>query len=670
MASDAAARAEQLRQQIVHHEHCYYVLDAPEVSDAEFDQLMLELAALEEAHPELRTPSSPTQRVGGTVRAGLTTIVRNKPMLSLSNVFSKEEWLAFDSRLHRVLGLPETEAIAYIVEPKLDGLAMSLVYEDGILVQGATRGDGTTGEDVTENVRTIRTVPLKLRWPRGEVPARFEVRGEVVITQKGFEKMNIEQAKLGEKQFVNPRNAAAGAIRQLDPKITAKRPLDFFAHSAGESSVDFSSHEEFITLLRALGFKLAPGIVRVEGPEAVWKVVDEFDQHRRTLAFGVDGAVIKANSRALQKKAGEVSKSPRWATAFKYAPEEATTVVEQIDINVGRTGALTPVAFLRPVFVGGVTVSRATLHNEQELARKDVRVGDTVFVRRAGEVIPEVVSVVLAKRPADAVPYTMPKHCPVCGADAVREEGEAALRCGNLLCPAQFKQRVRHFAMRTSLDIEGLGEQLIEQAVDAGKVKQLVDIYTLPFAEWTSLERMGDKSAENLLKAIAASKQRPLERFLHGLGIRHVGEFVSKRLAQAFGSIDALRLADAHALQKVHGIGPEVATAVANYFHSEVGKQEIDALLAQGFVLAAPKIDQAGVFAGKTVVLTGTLEKLSRDEAKAQIEALGGRVSGSVSKKTSLLVAGAEAGSKLDKAQELGIEVWDEARLLSELGQG
>lgn len=671
-APSAHEQINELRERIRYHEHRYYVLDAPEVSDGEFDALMRELIELESKHPELHDPASPTQRVGGAPREGISTVVRRMPMLSLSNVYNEEEVKDFDARLRRFLAREEGPELVYVVEPKLDGLAMSLVYERGVLKEAATRGDGTTGEDVTDNVRTMRTVPLRLNWSAdgdkaGPLPARFEVRGEVVMTHKGFAKMNEEQAKLGEKQFVNPRNAAAGAIRQLDPAITAKRPLEFFAHSSGESDVHFSSHHEFLTFLTTIGFKIAPGIRQATGPGEVWAAITEFDQARQQLPFGVDGAVIKLDSAKDQEKAGFVSKSPRWATAFKYPPEEATTVVEDIGVQVGRTGALTPVAHLQPVFVGGVTVSRATLHNQQELERKDVRVGDTVFVRRAGEVIPEVVAVVLSKRPPGAVPFKMPTHCPVCSVEATREEGEAAWRCPNLRCPAQFKERVRHFAMRTALDIEGLGEKLIEQLIDSGKVKQLADLYALPFSDWMSLDRMGEKSAENIVSALGASKKRPLERFLHGLGIRHVGEFVAKRLAQSFGSIDALRAADADTLQKVHGIGPEVASAVAAYFHAPDSRAELDALLAHGFELAAPAAVSGGAFSGKTVVLTGTLASLSRDEAKARIETQGGRVSGSVSKKTHILVAGADAGSKLEKATELGVEIWDEAKLLEHL---
>ena len=501
-----AQRAKKLRDTLAHHEHLYHVLDAPEISDAEYDALMRELVALEEAHPELRAPNSPTQRVGATPREGFRTITRDKPMLSLSNAFSEEELREFDGRLQQRLGVA---ALDYVLEPKLDGLAVSCTYENGELVEASTRGDGTTGEDITENMRTVRSLPLSLHGRH--VPAMLEVRGEVVMTKVSFEKLNADQLQRGEKTFVNPRNAAAGAVRQLDPRITKQRPLDFFAHSRGESSETWPAHSAFLEALKGFGFKISPHIVRCTGADAAWASVQAFEAQRQSLPFAVDGMVIKLDDTALEERAGFVSRSPRWATAYKYPPEEATTVVDNIDVQVGRTGALTPVAHLRPVFVGGVTVSRATLHNADELARKDVRVGDTVFVRRAGEVIPEVVSVVLDKRPEGAESFVFPDRCPVCGGEVHRVPEEAAYRCINPGCPAQLKERVRHFASRGALDIEGLGEKLVEQLVDSGKVKHLADVYALTLEDWMALERMGEKSAENMLEALHESLQRLLE---------------------------------------------------------------------------------------------------------------------------------------------------------------
>lgn len=662
MTVSSSKRAKQLRDELAHHEHLYHVLDAPEISDAEYDTLMRELLALEEAHPELRTANSPTQRVGAAAREGFRTVTRAKPMLSLANAFSEEELREFDARLQQRLGIA---LLHYIMEPKLDGLAVSCLYEDGELVEASTRGDGTTGEDITENMRTVRSLPLTLH---GHAPERLEVRGEVVMTKASFEKLNAEQLKRGEKTFVNPRNAAAGAVRQLDPRITKQRPLDFFAHSRGDSSSSWPAHSAFLAALKSFGFKISPQVVECDGPDAAWAQVQAFEALRQTLPFAVDGMVIKLDDTALEERAGEVSRSPRWATAYKYPPEEATTVVDNIDVQVGRTGALTPVAHLRPVFVGGVTVSRATLHNADELARKDVRIGDTVFVRRAGEVIPEVVSVVLDKRPAGAVSFAFPDKCPVCGGEVHRDPEEAAYRCINPGCPAQLKERVRHFASRGALDIEGLGEKLVEQLVDSGKVKHLADVYNLALEDWMTLERMGEKSAVNMMEALKESTARPLERFVYALGIRHVGEFVAKRLARELGTLEAIRTAAVDTLERIHGIGPEVAAAVAEFFAAPKNAEEVDALLIHGFSLPPPAAIAGGPFTGKTVVLTGTMT-MPRDQAKILIEGQGGRVSGSVSKKTQLVIAGADAGSKLKKATELGIEIWDEEKLMEALAE-
>ncbi len=663
---DPAARAKKLREQIAHHDHLYYVLDAPEIADVEYDALFRELVALEAAHPELVTSDSPSQRVGGKPREGFRTYTREKPMLSLANIYSEEELLEFDARVRKMLG--RTEPVDYVLEPKLDGLAMSCIYEHGVFVHASTRGDGVTGEEVTDNLRTVRSLPLRLRG--AHPPELLEVRGEVVMSKRAFDRLNEAQLAAGARTFVNPRNAAAGAVRQLDSRITAKRQLDFYVHSAGLSSVRAKSHSGFLKQLGELGFRV-PEHWRVHGAAEAWRRVQAFEQSRHALPFGIDGVVIKVDDTALQEKLGEISRSPRWATAYKYPPEEATTRVADIQVSVGRTGAITPFAVLEPVFVGGVTITTATLHNPDELARKDVRKGDTVFVRRAGDVIPEVMAVVLEKRPAHSRPFHFPSKCPACGSPIVREEDEAVPRCTGLSCPAQLKERVRHFASRGAMDIEGLGEKLVGQLVDQGIVERLSDVFALDLKTLTELERMGEKSAAKLVGAIATAKHRPLERFLHGLGIRHVGEVVAKRLAQGFRTLDALLEADTPAIERVPNIGPEVAAAVHTFFAVAANRRDIQRMRDLGLVLTAPhapKVVAGGPFAGKTFVLTGGLSAMSREEASAKIEEKGGKVAGSVSKKTSVVIAGSDAGSKLKKAQELGLEVWDEDRFISELG--
>ena len=671
-----AVRAAQLRQQLQHHGHLYYVLDAPEIPDAEYDRLFRELQALETAHPELLTADSPTQRVGGRVLDAFAAVRHAVPMLSIrtetDTTSSGAE--AFDARIRRELALSEADpAVQYVAELKFDGLAMSLRYENGVLVQAATRGDGETGEDVTQNVRTIGQVPLRLP---PDVPAVLEVRGEVYMRRDDFEALNERQRQRiaagakGEKTFVNPRNAAAGAVRQLDSGIAADRPLSFFAYGLGEVSAETTSrwgaHYDMLMQLKAWGFPVAEQTAVVEGAAGLVGFHQRIAGERDRLPYDIDGVVYKVNVLALQHQLGFVTREPRWAVAHKYPAQEEMTQVLAIDVQVGRTGKLTPVAKLAPVFVGGVTVTNATLHNELEARRKDVRVGDTVIVRRAGDVIPEVVSVVLDKRPADAMVFTMMDHCPVCGSLAEREEGEADHRCtGGLFCSAQRKQAVWHFAHRRAMDIEGLGDKLVDQLVDSGRVNTLADLYGLQLQDLAGMDRMAEKSAQNLLYALEKSKQATLPRFVFGLGIRHVGEATAKELARHFGQLDAIMVASEDALLQVADVGPVVAHSIHTFFAQAHNREVVQALRdagvswAEGDALAPTEMPLAGV----TVVLTGTLQSMGRDEAKDKLEALGAKVAGSVSKKTSYVVAGAEAGSKLDKAQSLGVPVLDDAGL-------
>jgi DNA ligase (NAD+) len=673
----AATRAAQLRQQLQHHGHCYYVLDAPEIPDAEYDRLFRELQAIEAAHPELLTADSPTQRVGGRVLDAFASVRHAVPMLSIRTETDTESSgaEAFDARMRRELGLAETDpAVYYVAELKFDGLAMSLRYENGVLVQGATRGDGETGEDVTANVRTIGQIPLRL--PEG-VPAVLEVRGEVYMRRDDFEALNERQRQRiaagakGEKTFVNPRNAAAGAVRQLDSGIAADRPLSFFAYGLGEVTAPaeqplWTTHFDMLTQLKAWGFPVAEQTAVVDGASGLVAFHQRIAAQRDSLPYDIDGVVYKVNDLALQQQLGFVTREPRWAVAHKYPAQEEMTTVQAIDVQVGRTGKLTPVAKLAPVFVGGVTVTNATLHNELEARRKDVRVGDTVIVRRAGDVIPEVVSVVMDKRPADAMVFTMMSHCPVCGSLAEREEGEADHRCtGGLFCSAQRKQAVWHFAHRRAMDIEGLGDKLVDQLVDSGRVNTLADLYNLQLQDLAGMDRMAEKSAQNLLDALEKSRQTTLARFVFSLGIRHVGEATAKELARHFGQLDAIMAASEDALLLVADVGPVVAHSIHTFFAQDHNREVVQALRdagitwVEGNALAPTEMPLAGV----TVVLTGTLQSMGRDEAKDKLEALGAKVAGSVSKKTTYVVAGAEAGSKLDKAQSLGVPVLDDAGL-------
>jgi len=671
-----AARAAQLRQQLQHHGHCYYVLDAPEIPDAEYDRLFRELQAIEAAHPELLTADSPTQRVGGQVLDAFAQVRHAVPMLSIRTETDTESSgaEAFDARMRRELNLAEADpAVQYVAELKFDGLAMSLRYENGVLVQAATRGDGETGEDVTANVRTIGQIPLRLS---ADVPAVLEVRGEVYMRRDDFEALNDRQrARIaagakGEKTFVNPRNAAAGAVRQLDSGIAADRPLSFFAYGLGEvtgaAEPLWARHFDMLMQLKAWGFPVAEQTAVVEGAAGLVGFHQRMAAERDQLPYDIDGVVYKVNDLTLQQQLGFVTREPRWAVAHKYPAQEEMTTVQAIDVQVGRTGKLTPVAKLFPVFVGGVTVTNATLHNELEARRKDVRVGDTVIVRRAGDVIPEVVSVVLDKRPADAMVFTMMSHCPVCGSLAEREEGEADHRCtGGLFCSAQRKQAVWHFAHRRAMDVDGLGDKLVDQLVDSGQVNTLADLYHLKLENLASMDRMAEKSAVNLLDALEKSKQATLARFVFALGIRHVGEATAKELARHFGQLDAIMVASEDALLQVADVGPIVAHSIRTFFDQAHNREVVQALRdagvtwAEGDALAPTEMPLAGL----TVVLTGTLQSMGRDEAKDKLEALGAKVAGSVSKKTSYVVAGAEAGSKLDKAQSLGVPVLDDAGL-------
>jgi DNA ligase (NAD+) len=667
----ASRHAQSLRDALTRHAHAYYVLDAPTIPDAEYDRLFRELEQLEQAHPELVTSDSPTQRVGAAPAVEFGEVRHRVPMLSLANAFDDEEVTAFDRRVREALG--SDAPVDYAVEPKFDGLAVSLTYSDGVLAVGATRGDGESGEDVTTNLRTVQAIPLRLHAAAGAMPALLEVRGEVLMRKRDFERLNAEQRAKGEREFVNPRNAAAGSLRQLDPKMTAARKLWFFAYGAVAAdgvALPADRHSDLMDWLAALGFPVTADRARVSGVDGLLGYYRDIGERRARLAYDIDGVVYKVDRLELQQRIGFVSRAPRFALAHKFPAEEALTELLEIEVQVGRTGALTPVARLAPVFVGGVTVTNATLHNEDEVRRKDVRIGDTVVVRRAGDVIPEVARTVPERRPAGAREFVMPAQCPVCGSAVVRPEGEAISRCsGGLICAAQRKQGLLHFASRRAMDIEGLGEKLVEQLVDGGVVHTLADLYTLDAARLGALERMGEKSAANLVAAIEASRTRPLQRLVFALGIRNVGETTARDLARHFGSLEALMAADVEALQQVPDVGPVVAQSVATFFGETHNQAVIAALLQAGVAPEppppVPAIADSGAspVAGRTFVLTGTLPVLSRDEARALIEAAGGKVSGSVSKKTHYVVAGEEAGAKLDKAQALGLTILDEAGL-------
>ena len=667
------ARAALLRSELTRHNYNYYVLDQPAIADAEWDKLFYELAALEAKYPELVTSDSPTQRVGSAPLDAFASVTHRVPMLSLGNAFSAEDIENFDRRCRE--GLDVASEIDYACEPKFDGLAISLTYENGVFTQGATRGDGAVGEDVTHNLRTVRAIPLSLPAASGAGAQRLEVRGEVLMLKKDFEALNARQAAKGEKLFVNPRNASAGSLRQLDPKLTAERPLTFFAYGIGAvENIDLpESHSALMDWLAAQHFPVANERRVVRGLAGLAAYYADIGTRRAALPYDIDGVVFKVNRFSQQQALGFVSRAPRFAIAHKFPAEEATTVLLGIDVQVGRTGAITPVARLQPVFVGGTTVSNATLHNEEELRRKDLMIGDTVIVRRAGDVIPEVAAVIYDKRPADAKPFVMPTHCPQCASLIVKLEGEAIARCsGGLFCPAQRKQALLHYAQRRAVDIEGLGDKLVEQLVDADIVHTPADLYRLGIAALAGLARMAEKSAANLYAAIEKSKHTTLPKFLFGLGIRHVGETTAKDLAKHFGALDAIMDAPLEQLLEVRDVGPVVAQSLRKFFDEPHNREVVEQLRAGGvrwheFEPSAKPAAASGVFAGKTVVLTGTLSSMSRDDAKEKLETLGAKISGSVSKKTDFVVAGAEAGSKLDRARELGVAVLDEEQFNSML---
>ncbi len=672
MTSAPAQRAAELRSQLNHHAHLYYVLDAPEVPDAEYDRLFAELQAIEAAHPELLTPDSPTQRVIGAVLAGLTPVRHVVPMLSITTETDTTEGgaLAFDARVRRELALTEADPpVAYAAELKFDGLAMNLRYEGGVLVQAATRGDGETGEDVTQNVRTIGQIPLRLQGRAEDLPAVLEVRGEVYMRRDDFEKLNERQRERGEKTFVNPRNTAAGAIRQLDPALVRQRPLCFYAYGLGEvQGWELpATHAGLLDALAAFGLPVNADRVVVQGPAGLVDFHRAMAARRDALPFDIDGVVYKVNSRELQARLGFKTREPRWAVAHKYPAQEQVTTLLAIDIQVGRTGKLTPVARLEPVFVGGTTVSNATLHNVFEMRRKGVRVGDKVVIRRAGDVIPEVVGRVPGDRPAYVPNFHMPRECPVCRSEAVREKGGIEYRCtGGVFCPAQRKQALLHFAGRRAMDIEGLGDKLVEQLVDAGIVSSLPGLYKLGVAKLAALDRMAEKSATNIVDALEKSKTPTLARFLFSQGSLQVGETTAKDLARHFGTLDKLMNGSVEQLLEVPDVGPIVAASIHTFFAQPHNREVVEQLLAAGVSpkeSAGEADDRPRPLLGKTLVLTGTLPTLSRDEAQALIEEAGGKVSGSVSKKTSYVIAGEEAGSKLEKARTLGVVVLDEAGL-------
>lgn len=661
--AQALTEAEHLRAEIRHHEFLYYVLDAPEVTDAEYDRMLVRLRELEAAWPDDVPADSPTRRVGGKVNPQFTAVKHLTPLLSLGNAFSEEELIAFDQRVRS--GLAEGSEVEYVLEPKIDGLACSLIYENGRLVRAATRGDGIVGENVTANVRTIRAIPLVLNTSKGEAPPELlDVRGEVYMPRHAFMQLNEQRLEAGESEFANPRNAAAGSLRQLDPNVTAGRSLSFFAYAVGEGARN--KHADSMAMLADYGFKVSENYCVVKSVDEAIKYIKDFDAKRKDLAYDTDGVVLKVNAVYQQNILGATGKDPRWAIAFKFPPEQAETQLEDIVIQVGRTGVLTPTAVLTPVRLSGSTVSRATLHNEDFIKAKDIRIGDTVVINKAGEIIPEVLHVVVAKRPEGTEPYAMPTECPECGWDVERKDGEAALRCTNPHCPALGREGLIHFASKGAMDIDGCGPAVINQLLDAELVRDVSDLYLLTKEQLVVLERMGEKSAENLIKAIAASKEQSFGRLLFGLGIRHVGAKVARLLAINFGTVEKLLAADAEQIAAIDDIGPKIAESVVTWFASPPNRDLLQRLKELGLNLEmqTQAASAEHPFYGRTMVFTGTMPNLGRAEAQTMAQDAGAKVSGSVSKKTDYVVAGSEAGSKLTKAEQLGVTVIDEAEFL------
>jgi len=654
-------RVEKLREEIEYHNYRYYVLDKPEISDAQYDRLMRELEKLEEQYPELRSPNSPTQRVGAPPLEAFEIVRHTLSMLSLANAFDEAETKDFDKRVKKFLGT--TQDIEYIAEPKLDGLAVELVYEKGHFIVGSTRGDGVNGENITRNLRTVRTIPLQLIRKEIPVPERLEVRGEVIMQMKRFQELNRRREKAGEPLFANPRNAAAGSVRQLDSKITARRPLEIYCYGVGEvRGRTFKSHWEILQAFPKWGLRINPHIQRCRSIDDVLQYYHEMNEKRESLPYEIDGIVIKVDRLDLQTRLGEIARSPRWALAFKFQPKQETTKILDIIVQVGRTGALTPVAVMEPVKVGGVEVSRATLHNQDEIDKKDVRIGDTVIIQRAGDVIPEVVQVISSKRNGTEKKFRMPSKCPVCGAEVIKEE--AIHRCIGLDCPAQLKGRIKHFASKRAMDIEGLGTKLTDQLVEKGLVKDVADIYYIKKEQLIALERMAQKSAQNIIDAIEKSKNKPLAKFLFALGIRHVGETTAEDLAGHFLRLDDFFRLLEEDLMEVEGIGPEVAASVHQFFKDKKNKESIERLKKAGVKVIEPKVKEKGKLVGKTFVFTGTLKAFGRDEARNLVESLGGMTASGVSKKVDFVVIGEDPGSKFDKAKELGIKTLTEEEFM------
>jgi len=665
VSKDVDKKIAALREKIRHHEHLYYVLDNPEISDADFDKLMQQLKDLESQHPSLVTPDSPTQRVGGKPREGFVKVPHSSPMLSLDNTYNEEELRDWERRVHELTGRSDVD---YVCELKLDGMSLALSYENGKLARGVTRGDGSVGEDVTLNVRTVRSIPLSIpkeRLKKAGIPADFEVRGELLMPTASFKKINEERERQGLPTFANPRNFTAGTVRQLDPNVTAERRMDYFPYILLQNGrTYFDHHSKTLAALDAAGFKVNPNWKLVHSMDEVWAFIQQWEEKRDSLPYEIDGIVVKVDRTALQDELGFTGKAPRWAIAYKYAARAGITKLEDIRVQVGRTGKLTPVAMLAPVLIGGTTVRNATLHNMDEIERLGVKIGDWVQVERGGDVIPKVAKVIDDKdHPRGHKMFHMPETCPVCGTKVVRTEGEVDYRCVNANCPAKLRETILHFASRGVMNIDGMGDALVTQLTERGLVKNVADIYKLTKADLLSLERMGDKSAQNILDEIEASKKLPLERVIYGLGIRMVGERTAQFLAEHFGSMEALEQASVEELQNVDEVGPRIAESIVEFFTIPANRKLLDRLGGAGLVFKGKKKERGTKLAGKTFVLTGTLTKYTRDEAKKMIEDAGGKVTGSVSKKTDYVVAGADAGSKLDKAKELGVPVIDEKEM-------